>query len=264
MTGWKFKLWRTAGAAALLGVSACGQAATTADTSAPAATAGAAGEAAIGESGSEGGGEAGVSMAFAGLTGEPRTALRLQQLKGFLMAAERVAEGDRPVDAALLVEQGLLEAYDPNAAEFGGLDVAPVRAATNGDGVSRQQMAQKIQAAYRVLDGARGRLTYNPADLAVRMIDLSTGLYQHVNQPDLVDPTEYQHSLGAALAARDVLVAGEHTLRQRNAAAYDEALREINRFIELWPAPSAPERPTPYQQVLAQSSRVRLALSPFL
>jgi hypothetical protein len=32
----------------------------------------------------------------------------------------------------------------------------------------------------------------------------------------------------------------------------------------LWPAAAAPEAPTPYQDVLRQSSRVRLALSPFL
>jgi hypothetical protein len=38
----------------------------------------------------------------------------------------------------------------------------------------------------------------------------------------------------------------------------------LDRFVELWPQPTAPEHPAPYNQVLAQSSRVRLALSPYL
>ena len=83
---------------------------------------------------------------------------------------------------------------------------------------------------------------------------------------DFIDPIEYQHSLGAALSARDVLVAGEASLRAKNARAYDEALAELNRFIEKWPSHGAPDaaRVTPYRDVLASASRVRLALSPFL
>jgi hypothetical protein len=96
------------------------------------------------------------------------------------------------------------------------------------------------------------------------MVDISTGLYRGVVGPDYVDLVEYQHSLGAALAAREALVAGEGALRARNAARYEEALREMNRLIALWPQPTAPEQPTTNREVLAQASRVKLALSSFL
>jgi hypothetical protein len=276
MISWKLNLWRTAGVAAALSLAACGgEGGADGDTKAgeggEAAAHGEAGEAAGGEAGEaaigEGGGEhgeAGVSAAYAGVTGDQRTALRLQQLKGFLLIAARVAEGDTTEEAGVLVAQGLLEVYDPAADQFGALNAAPVRAAGDGNGVSRQQMAQRIQAGEAAINTARGALDVNYADLVVRMTDISTGLYQNVIQTDFVDPIEYQHSLGAALAARDALVAGEATLRARNSGAYDDALAELNRMIELWPAHTAPERPTPYRDVLAASSRVRLALSPYL
>jgi hypothetical protein len=37
------------------------------------------------------------------------------------------------------------------------------------------------------------------------MVDIATGLYQGVVQEDFVDPIEYQHSMGAALAARNAV-----------------------------------------------------------
>lgn len=263
MITWKYKLWQTASAAAALSLAACGQgeAPAPAESEAPAPASNAAAPAA-GASGGEQG-EAGVATAYAGVRGDQLTALRLQHLKGFLLVAGRVAEGDTVEEAGVLVQQGLLEVYDPAAGQFGALNVAPVRAAAEAAS-SRQQAAQRIQAGEAAIDTARGALTVDNAALAARMLDLSTGLYQHVIQADFVDPIEYQHSLGAALAARDALVAGEATLRASNARAYDNALTEVNRFIELWPGATAPERPATYAQVLAASSRVRLALSPFL
>lgn len=267
MIAWKLKLWRGASAAALVGLAACGQAEQAKTDAAPEASApaasGEAGEAAIGESGAEHG-EAGVAAAYAGIAGDARTALRLQHLKGFLLIAQQTAEGDRPADAAVLVQQGLLEVYDPAVDQFGGLDAAPLRATADGVELSRPAFAAQAQRGAAALDQVRSGLTFNHADIAARMVDLSTGLYQHVIGEDFIDPIEYQHSLGAALSARDVLVAGEEALRARDRRAYDEALEELNRFIALWPAPTAPETATPYRDVLAQSSRVRLALSPLL
>lgn len=253
MISWKYKLWQSTAVAVLL--SACGQPTPAPAPEAPGAPAG--GEAAIGEAGGEHG-EAGVATAYAGVVGDQRTALRLQHLKGFLLVAERVAEAGMPTDAGVLVQQGLLEVYDPAIDQFGALDPGPVRAA--GQGAS----AQSLRAGEAALDLARGGLSIDYADLAVRMVDLSSGLYQNVVQPDFTDPIEYQHSLGAALSARDALAAGRGALRARDAGAYDEALVELDRFIELWPAPAAPEHPSSYQEVLRQSSRVRLALSPLL
>jgi hypothetical protein len=174
------------------------------------------------------------------------------------------AEGDVPADSASLIEQGLIEVYDPAADQFGGLNVAPVREAGANPDVTRQQMSHRIQAGYRALDAARAPLRVDYADLSARMIEISSGLYQHVVQDDFVDPIEYQHSLGAALAAREALVRGESALAGRNRQAYEEALAEVNAFVALWPSAAAPETPSPYQDVVRQASRVRLAMSPFL
>jgi hypothetical protein len=256
MISWKYKLWRTAGAVTALGLAACGGEG--GENGGPKGEAGESGGAASAPVAAAGGehGEAGVANAYAGVEGAQRTALRLQHLKGFVLVAERVA-GDAPGDAAVLVAQGLLEVYDPAAEQFGGLDAAALRAA------GAAGTPQNLRAATRALDAARpGDADY--AALAVSMIDIATGLYQHVDQEGAIDPIEYQHSLGAALSARDALSAGRQTLRARNARAYDEAITEIERFVTLWPAATAPERPTPYRELLAQSSRVRLALSPLL
>src|SRR5262249_34219990 len=106
------------------------------------------------------------------------------------------------------------------------------------------------------------------ADHAVtvaRMLDLATGLYQTaVHEAGAVDPIEYQHSLGAALSARDALNAGRNELQHRDGGAFEDSRRELDRFVALWPSTDAPVQPATYQQVLAQSSRVRLALSPYL
>lgn len=264
MISWKLKLWRTAGAAAALGLAACGgeggeQAGANGETgeaAPPPANVGEAGEAALGEGGGEHG-EAGVTIAYAGVSGDQRTALRLQHLKGFLLVAERVAQAGAAADAGMLVQQGLLEVYEPAADQFGTLDAAPVRAAGTNASV------QNLRAGGQALDAARPR-DLDHAALTASMIDMATGLYLNVERDGMVDPIEYQHSLGAALAARDALAAGRGSLRTRNARAYDSALAEIDRFVALWPAASAPEHPPAYRDILAQSSRVRLALSPFL
>lgn len=269
----KLRRWRSAGiAATTLGLAACGagdQAASPprADgVATPPATedeGGEAGETAGGEQG-----EAGVATAYAGLTGDTLTALRIQHLRGFVMAASKVAEGrgafgGDAVDAAILVQQGLLEVYDAAPDQFGSLDIAPVREAASGVTMTREQMGQQLRAAEAELTRAMGQLDYDDAQLVVRMIDISTGLYQHVLTEGGIDPTEYMHSFGAALAAQQSLSLQETTLRSQNAAAYDRAVSELNRFVALWPS-RQPDNPATYQQVLVQGSRVRLALSPYL
>ena len=251
MVGWKFKVWRTAGLAAL--AAACGPTATTAPPStepAPSTTP-------SGESG-----EAGAAAgAYAGLDGDARTAMHLQQLKGFVLVAERVLADTHSVEEAqMLVQQGLDEAYRPVSNEFGGFNTDFVRLGVESDA----DVSAHFAAGKDSIDTARNRLSFNHADITARMIDLSTGLYQAALTQDGVDAVEYRHSLGAALSARDALLAGRDSLRARNAAAYDEATAAIERYIALYPSSNAPTSPTPYRQMLAQSSRVRLALSAFL
>jgi hypothetical protein len=282
MIGWKLKLWRGVGAAAALSLaSACSEGGeaggeggdTTPSTTASGGESGESGEA--GENGEAGAsavaaaggesGEAGAASAYAGLSGDQLTALRLLHLKGFVMAASRVADGNQIPEAGVLVQQGLLEVYNLAPDQFGSLNAGIIRSAAEGGSVNRAQLLQRLHAAEGEIDralGALGEVDY--AIATARMIDIATGLYQNVVQADFVDPIEYQHSMGAALAAKDALARGRDQLRQRNAAAYNEAESEASRFAALWRETNAPERPPTYRDVLAQGSRARLALSPYL
>jgi hypothetical protein len=285
----KLKHWRTMGiAATTMGLAACGGeggvggeggqgeggesvqgengGATPATT--VAADGGEAGESAIGERGGEHG-EAGVVTAYAGLSGDQLTALRIQHLRGFVMAAAKIVEdrgalSGEPADAAILVQQGLLEVYEPAAAEFGSLNVTSLREAAAGTSFTRAQMMQRLRAAQEELSRAIGELDFDDAQLVVRMVDLSTGLYQQVLVEGVADPIEYQHSMGAALAAQQAILLRQDELRRENLGAYSRAVGELNRFVALFPSREPPENPATYQQVLVQGSRVRLALSPYL
>lgn len=286
MIAWKFKLWRTAGAAAALGLASCGEAgidsgegghgeageATQGEgggaTPAVASGSGETGEAAIGEGGSEHG-EAGVVTAYAGLTGDTLTALRIQHLRGFVMAAAKIVEdrgsfSGEPADAAILVQQGLLEVYDTAPDQFGTLDVTSLREAAAGTSFTRAQMMQRLRDAQEALTHAIGQLDFDEAQLVVRMIDISTGIYQQAIIDGVADPIEYQHSMGAALAAQQALLLHQNELRRANLGAFSRASGELNRYVALWPSREPPTNPATYQQVLVQGSRVRLALSPYL
>lgn len=229
---------------------------------------GEAGEAAIGEQGGEHG-EAGAITAYSGLSGDQLTAMRIQHLRGYVMAAAQIVadrgsnSGD-PADAAALVQQGLREVYEPAPDKFGTLDVAPLREAAAGATFTRAQMMQRLRTAQENLTHAVGRLNFDDAQLVARMVDLSTGLYQQAVAEGAIDPAEYQHSMGAALAAQQALLLREDDLRRENLGAYSRAVGELNRFVALFPSYEAPATPATYQQVLVQGSRVRLALSPYL
>jgi hypothetical protein len=284
MITWKFKRWRTFGVAATtLGLAACGEGGGEAGGegghgeggeaaqgegggAAPATPGG--GEAAMGEAGGEHG-EAGVVSAYAGLSGDQLTALRIQHLRGFVMAAARIVEdrgafSGEPADAAVLVQQGLLEVYEPAADQFGSLDVTALREAAAGTNFTRAQMMQRLRDAQEEMSRAIGGLQFDAAQLIVRMVDISTGLYQHVLVDGVADPVEYQHSMGAALAAQQAIHLHQNELRRENLIAYSRATGELNRFVALWPSREPPENPATYQEVLVQGSRVRLALSPYL
>lgn len=282
MIAWRLKHWRVVGVAAALSLAACGgEGGEAGSASGEGGEAGESGEAAVSAPTTPGApaatgvaapggevGEAGVASAYAGLSGDQLTALRIQHLRGFVMAAELIVQdgssGGEPVEAAVLVQQGLLEVYDPFSAEFGGLDVAPLRQAAEGTTLTRAQMQQRLRASQAALNAAMESLDVDHAILVARMVDVATGLYQHVFNEYGVDPIEYTHSMGAALAAREALTIGEDELRRENLGAYSRSLAELQRFAALWPSRTAPENPATYQQVLVQSSRVRLALSPYL
>ena len=151
-------------------------------------------------------------------------------------------------DAAILVQQGMLEVYEPAPDGFGALDVTAIREAAAGTTFTRAQMMQRLWTAQENLTHAIGQLNFDEAQLVVRMVDLSAGLYQHAVTEGAVDPIEYQHSMGAALAAQSVLQASQADMSAEHADAYraasgvlllkskfDEAAAAVRQALKLGP-----------------------------
>ena len=251
------KLWTAVGAAALLaacspgGEAGEGEGGEKGEAGATAAAVGEAGEKAGGEGG---GGEAGAQGAYASVPAESRTALRLAHLKGFFLVAEEALAAEGADAAAALAGQGMLEVYDPAADAFrrAGVNEAVLRAAAaKGDAAS-------LQAAIGALDAAGKRVGGDPAAVVSGLTDIAAGLYAGVVQDGAVDPIEYQHSRGAALAAK------AEAANARDNGKVLAATADLDQFLKLWPTVSAPEDParaTPPGKVQAQASRIQLALS---
>ena len=250
----KAKLWRGVGLTALAaGVVACTpasapHAATSATTPAPAA---------VGEGASEGG-ESGAEAVYAGLDPAARKQLRLQQLKGFLLIAQKALDASDAQAAGVLIGQGRLEVYTLAPADFAGLDAAALDGASTALMDGKPNGAAALRSALSALAARQGGAD---ADLVRRMLTIAGAIYGGVNGAHGVDPVEYQHSQGAALAALDAFARAEPALRAKNAARAAEAKTELTRLVSLWPSVQAPDKPAPAAQVNAQISRVELALS---
>lgn len=246
------KLWLTLGAALAL-TAACseqgesgGEAAAGEGGSAVAGE----GEGGEGEGGAGGAaGEAGAQAAYAGVPADSLAALRLAHLNGFFLVARQaqVAEGDAA--AAALAGQGLAEVYDTQAAAFAdsGLDAAVLRRAAETG--SQTDLAAAITA----IDAAQQRAGGNAGAVVAGLAGIAAGIYNQVNIDGAVDPVEYQHSLGAALAAQATA----------NAAGLSPAVRaDVDGLVDQWRGVTAPEEAsalTPAGQVQAQASRIQLA-----
>lgn len=270
------KLWRGVGLAAVLaggvGLAACQPGGEGGESGAHVES----GEAAKGESGGEGGeggegaapatapaaaggeaGEAGASTAYAGLDAAAASALRLQHLKGFLLVARKELDAGRAAEAGALVGQGIVEVNAPTPEAIGGLDAAPLMAASNALMDGKPDGARALQTA---LDAVSAKQGPADAELVRRMLKIASGLYSGVVANGVVDTIEYQHSLGAALAAQDAFTRAEAALTAKNPRRAAEVKTELQRLVALWPSATAPTAPTPPAQVAAQASRVELAL----
>lgn len=278
----KIRLWRGVGAAAVIGASlglaACGGEGGESGEKAGAAKAGLAGEGGeAGESGAAapaaaaapapvGGetGEAGAADAYAGLQGGARTAVRFQHLKGFLLAAQASAKAGMVEEAGVLVGQGALEVVDAAPAELPGFARADLDSIEQlaFQSPTNQKMVDAIGKATVKIDDLQRKGGGIDAELVRRMLALTRGLYGQVFPADGgVDTVEYQHSLGAVLAAQDALAKAGIGLKAKDPARYATAQAEMAKLVALWPGPTAPETPTTKRDVLAQIARVELALS---
>jgi hypothetical protein len=237
------------------------------------------GEAAVGESGGEAGakaapaapigesgGEAGAQSAYDGLSPEVAAALRVRQLEGFALIAQKALEaGATPAEASVLISQGLLEVARPAEAQFAAGASGELRraleetVATLDAGGERAKAGAAFAAAQAAADKAAAGA--DPKAIVSGLLKIATGIYAGVVKDGAVDPIEYQHSLGAALAAQAALADAESALGARDAARYAQAKADLAALIALWPAPSAPETATPLSTLQAAESRVELSLS---
>jgi hypothetical protein len=209
-----------------------------------------------GEGGAEGGtesatAEAGAAEAYGAIAEDSKRALRLANLEGFFRVAEVSQKVEGSDNAAALAGQGMLEVYDPAAAEFraAGVNEAVLRkAAETGS-------AADLRAAVSALEAARAEAAGSPQEVAKGLAAIATGLYRNVAVDGGVDPIEYQHAYGAALALKAVA---------DRAPALKGAQGDVNRFVGLWKTPVAPSEAqalTPFGEVQAQASRIELALA---
>jgi hypothetical protein len=248
MTTFRPKLW-TASIAVLLAAAACGGEGGEASEAGEAGPAAAVGEG--GEGGAEGGagaGEAGAQSAYAAVPAESRVALRLAHLNGFLLAALKLT--GEPAAASALVGQGMAEVYDaqPGAFESVRLDPLPLRKA------AETGTQADIGAAVDAIGNAQMRAKGDSAAVVKGLVNIAAGLYRGVIAEGSVDPIEYQHAYGAALAA-------QAAAKDSPDAKVQTARGEIDKLVAMFPAATAPAQPTPVAQVSAQASRIELALS---
>jgi hypothetical protein len=262
MSVFRPKLWTSLSAAAVLtaagGLAACGSDGESGETAAttpaaPTAVASVGGEGGGGEG--EGGeaagatGEAGANDAYTAVAAESRPALHLAHLKGFVLAAQAIASTEGPEAASALVGQGMLEVYEPSASQFKTLGVNE----TALRNAARTGSTADLSAALVTLNQAAQKAGGDPAQVVKGMTNIASGLYAEVLKDGAVDTVEYQHAYGAALSARNTAAQGGLT----------GVVGELDRFVGLWPSPTAPEdvaKVTPVGQVLAQASRIELAL----
>lgn len=255
MTVFRPRTWTALGAALVL--ASCGGEGGEAGKGGEAGEAGttpAVGEGGEGEGGGSeagAGGEAGAAGAYQAIDADSRLALRIAHLKGFVLAAQATAPVEGAGAAAVLVGQGMAEVFDPHAATLraAGVDEAALRkAATAGNSAD-------LAAALRTLDQAYKRAGGDQAAVAKGLTEIAIGLYDEILIEGGMDTVEYQHSYGAALAARSV-VRGDPKLAA--------ARPEYDRLVRMWAEPVAPEDPKNLMApsvVTAQASRAELALS---
>ncbi|HEX2558916.1 hypothetical protein [Phenylobacterium sp.] len=257
MTVLRPKLWTSLSAAVLLGagVAACGgEAGGEAGEAGKAAAVGEGGEAAeqgaakaVGEGGEAA--EQGAAQAYGAVPAASKTALQIAHLKGFFLIAQQQKDGAEA--AAALAGQGMLEVFDkdPDTFRTAGVDEAVLRKAVQSGS------AADLNAAVANLDAAAAKAGGDPAEVVKGLVSVAEGIYRGVVVDGVVDPIEYQHSLGAILAAQSA------ASRAGDNAKLTAAKAELDKLAALWTGAAAPETPTPPQQVSAQASRVQLALS---
>lgn len=253
------KLWTALGAAVLL--AGCNPGGEVGEASHAGAQHGEAGEAAAGETGGEGGGEQGEGgAAAAGLAPAEQQAFAVAQMRGHFAVAKLLAAAGAAQAASPHFGHPLYEVFEANQSLFAGkaLDPAPFEAlnaaAAAGDG------AAALTPRYAAAEAAIATLApaaYDRAAVAKALMALINAEYgEAVAAGKVVNAVEYQDAYSFALTLQELLGGLDG-----KAAAKAEALAEAEKLVALLPGPLPPETPPAPGAVLAQTSRIELALA---
>lgn len=266
-------------AMALVGAAACqpgGEAGTSAADGEKAAASSAAGEGegegakpapapAAARAGGESG-EAGAANAYSNVDPASWLGLRVSHLSGFLLVAQKSFEAGQVDEASVLIAQGLLEVYQPDAAELNSKvkDLKPsydeVVAAIDGK-KSKAEIEAAFAKASKVTQAAQSSAAASDSDVIKGMLGIASGLYSGVVHPDGNDPTEYQHAYGAVLAAEQAFKNAQSKLAGKDEKRTAQLAKDIVALVTLFPSVTIPEAPASTAAVTAAASRAELALS---
>jgi hypothetical protein len=211
-------------------------------------------------------GEAGAADAYTDIPAASHLGLRIAHTTGFLLIARKAFDAGQIDEASVLVSQGLLEVYTPNAA---ALDAGAKGFKAALDNVVAAIDAKKpkaeVDAAFEAAQALASQLEASsgaaPQDIIAGMLSISAGLYKGVISPAGNDPTEYQHAFGAALSTKAAFEAQKSKLAAKNEARTETLGKDIDALLALFPAPTLPDEPASIADVTGAASRAQLALS---
>lgn len=211
-------------------------------------------------------GEAGAANAYSNVDPASWLGLRVTHLSGFLLIAEKSFLAGQVEEASILISQGLLEVYQPDAPELDRKvkDLKPsydgVVAAIDGK-KSKAEIEAAFKKAFKVTQAAQTSAAASHSDVIKGMLGIAAGLYSGVVHSDGNDPTEYQHSFGAVLAADQAFKATQNELAGKDEKRTAQLAKDMAALVALFPGVTIPDAPAATAAVTAAASRAELALS---
>lgn len=211
-------------------------------------------------------GEAGAANAYSNVDSKSWLGLRVTHLGGFLLIAQKSFDAGQVDEASVLIAQGLLEVYRPDAAELDDKvkELKPsydaVIAAIDGK-KSKAEIQAAFAKASKVTEAARLAAGAEETEVIKGMLGIGAGLYSGVVQPEGNDPTEYQHAYGAVLAANQAFQQAQQKLAHMDKKRTEQLATDIASLLSLFPSVTIPDQPAPTAKVTAAASRAELALS---
>lgn len=257
----RMKTWSKLGLSTALAsgaVAACGQAPsdetpTTSETPTVSAEAGESGESGEGEGEGEGG-EAGHSMDT--LPVEKRVAF----MSGHVEAGLALFRAGAPDQAAKHLLHPVSETHEAERAGIDALGFDQAIFLAVSEALEQGRPADEIEPQLAAADANMALMQQNaggdPADIISYLMDTVFEEYRiGVTDGAITDPGEYQDAYGFTVVALDIAsrMEGQNTGR---------LITELETLLAMWPAtgPLADSTPTPVSELVAQTSRVHIAL----